>query len=404
MTTTRRGHHEGSVFFDPDRNRWVGKVTLPGDGTGRQRRAKVVGKTKSEVRDKLKRLQAKVDAGLPAGHGNLTVDAFLDYWLEVGLPARTRVKSPNTVHNYRWALGLARPVLGGKTLRALRPEDIEQLLARLADGTAPHVTKPLARNTVGRVRTALVTALRWAVRRELVTRNVAEIAEMPPGARAPKQGRSLTIEQARELLDAAASHRLGALITVGLMLGLRPGELCGLRWIDVDLDEGVLTVNQARKREYQSEEGRRTEVLLFGDPKTPRSRRSLDMPAPVVAALRAHSRRQAAERLKAGSLWGDHGLIFATSIGTPISPSNLRRDVSAITTEAGLGHWSPNELRHSAGSLLSAAGVPLEQIADVLGHTDTRMLERVYRHPVKKTVSAAAEPMERMFGSRRVVT
>lgn len=400
MANTRRGHHEGSVFFDPERNRWVGKVTLPGDGTGRQRRSKVVGRTKSEVRDKLKRLQASVDAGSPAGHGNVTLDAFLDHWIEVGLPARSRVQSPNTVHNYRWALGLARPTIGSKPLRALRPEDIERMLARLADGTAPNVTRPMARNSVSRVRSALVTALHWAVRRELVLRNVAEIAEMPPNARPPKIGRSLTEPDARLLLATAGPNRLGALITVGLMLGLRPGELCGLRWIDVDLEQRVLTVNQARKRETHGPKGQRAEVLSFGDPKTRKSRRTLDLPAPAVEALRHHSRRQAAERLKAGPSWQDHGLVFATSVGTPISPSNLRRDVSAITTEAGLGHWSPNELRHSAGSLLSAAGVPLEQIADLFGHTDTRMLERVYRHPVRKSIGAATEPMERMFGGR----
>ncbi len=83
-----------------------------------------------------------------------------------------------------------------------------------------------------------------------------------------------------------------------------------------------------------------------------------------------------------------------------MSPSNLRRDLARLTVAAGLGRWSPNELRHSAASLLSASGVPLEQIADVLGHTDTRMLLKHYRHPISRTIDAAAAPMEALFGDR----
>ncbi len=137
---------------------------------------------------------------------------------------------------------------------------------------------------------------------------------------------------------------------------------------------------------------------MLGDPKTPKSRRALVLPELVVEALKAHERIQADERSRAGTTWTDLDLVFPTTIGTPMSPSNLRRDLNALTEAAGLGRWSPNELRHSAASLLSASGVPLEQIADLLGHTDTRMLLKHYRHPISRTVDAAVGPMERMFG------
>src|SRR5207244_4971449 len=113
---------------------------------------------------------------------------------------------------------------------------------------------------------------------------------------------SLTVEQARALLSAAEGHRLGGLVTVGVMLGLRPGELCGLRWADVDLDAAVLHVRQARKRQRDANG---CEVLVFGDPKTRKSARSIDLPRPTGAALRTHSKRQAADRLRAGVLWTD---------------------------------------------------------------------------------------------------
>ena len=346
----------------------------------------MTGKTKTAVRDKLRDLQRQVDDGVPVANGALTFGQLLDRWLADALPSRSRVTSQNTRDNYRWAAERhLKPALGSKRLRTLRPEDVEGLLQRMA-------AEGKSRNTVVRVRSVAVAALKWAQRRDLVARNAAELSEVPAEARAPDEGRSLTVEQAKTFLEAAAGDRLEGLVVTGLMLGLRPGELLGLRWDDVDLDAGHVHVRQALKRERGA--------LVLGEVKTKRSRRSLTIPTPVVEALRAHRARQAAERLRAGQLWQEHGLVFASEVGTPIDPSNLRRTIHRIATKAGLGHWHPHELRHSAASLLSAAGVPLESVADLLGHVDTRMLERVYRHGVKPTVDVAVTPMEAMFGTR----
>jgi len=385
----RRGHGEGSIFFEEARARWVGTVDLGNDGTGKRRRAKVTGRTKTEVRDKLRAIQRAAEAGLPVGDGATTFGSYLDRWLADVLPARAKVKSSNTVDNYRWAVERhLKPALGSKRLRALSPEDVEGLLSGLADAG-------MARNSIMRVRSVAVMALKHAQRRELVARNAAELAEMPAGARPPAEGRSLTVEQAARLLAVAEDDRLGPLVAVGLMLGLRPGELCGLRWCDVDLDGRALHVRQSRKRE-RGADGR--EVFRFGDPKTAKSRRSLTMPAPVVAALGRQRALQARERLVVGAAWQDGDLVFANSIGAPIDPSNLRRLFARLTESAGLGPWHPNELRHSACSLLSAAGVPLEHVADILGHDGTRMAARFYRHAVAPAVGAAVAPMEAMFG------
>ncbi len=384
----RRGHGEGALFHEEDRDRWVALLELPPDGSGRRRRRKVTGRTKTDARRKLRQLQRRLEDGLPTGDGSMTLGDFLERWLNDVLPARSQVQAKSTVTNYRWAAGHAVRGLGHRRLNELTPENVEALLRHLAD-------QGMARNSVMRVRSVLVMALKHAQRRDIVARNVAELSEMPISARDPRSGRSLTPEEARQLLDVAAEDRLGGLVTVGLMLGLRPGELCGLRWEDVDLDAGVLSVHQSRKR-TTDDDGR--EALVLGAPKTRKSRRALVLPRPVLDRLRQHERRQRDERRNAGERWQDLDLVFPTSVGTPMSPSNLRRDLARITVAAGLGRWSPNELRHSAASLLSASGVPLEQIADVLGHADTRMLLKHYRHPISRTIDAAAAPMERLFG------
>jgi integrase len=134
----------------------------------------------------------------------------------------------------------------------------------------------------------------------------------------------------------------------------------------------------------------------LGDPKTAKSRRALDLRRRSSPRSR-HHRRQAEERLVAGPEWADTGLVFTNVFGRPIDPSNLRRGFAALTNRAGLGSWHPHELRQSTASPLSAAGVPLEHIADVLGHDGTRMTALVYRHAVAPTTSAGVAPMESMF-------
>ncbi len=116
--------------------------------------------------------------------------------------------------------------------------------------------------------------------------------------------------------------------------------------------------------------------------------------------LRAHRAHQAEERLLAGPEWTEHGLVFTTTAtGGPINPSNMNRRLAKVTEQAGLGHWSMTELsRHSAASLMSAAGVRLEVIADVLGHSSTRMLEKHYRHQVRPSIDGHVEVMDSLFG------
>jgi integrase len=247
-----------------------------------------------------------------------------------------------------------------------------------------------AHDTMSRVRALTSRILSFGVKRGRISRDVAALASVPAGPKAER--RSLTPDEARRLLDAATGDRLEALYRTGLLLGLRPGELLGLTWQCVDLDAGVLTVAQALRQRPGGEP-----VLV--QPKTRRSVRRLDLPPVLVDALRAHRKRQAAERLAAGALWNDIGLVFTTEVGRPIDPSNLRRAMRRLGLAAGVGHVHPHLLRQCTASLLSAAGVPLEDVADVLGHASPSVTGAIYRHPVRPTVSAGRDVMEGMFGT-----
>jgi integrase len=273
-----------------------------------------------------------------------------------------------------------KPSIGRRRLRDLSSDDVDAMLrTRAAAG--------MARSSLVRIHNVLSRALRHAERRGILARNVATLVDVPAGT--ARKARSLTVDQAMRLLKAAEGDRLEALYKTGLMLGLRPGELLALQWPDINFDTGVLTVRHALKRERG--------VLRVDSTKTAQSRRALVMPKPVTEAFRAHRSRQAAERLCA-PVWHDDDLVFTTVIGTPLDPSNLRRGLSRLTKAAGIGHWHPHELRHSAASILSASGVPIEQIADVLGHSGTRTTSAVYRHLIEPTVRSATAPMNALFG------
>lgn len=356
----------------------MGKAPRQADGS----RPIVSGKTEREVVQRLNAVLGDQARGKPTGAGGTKLTDYLQWWLRQVAPGRGR--SPNTVANYRWAVGYLCAGLGKQTLRGLTVEQVEAFLAeRAADG--------MTWSSVRLLRGTLVMALTEAERRDKVHRNVARLALLPPELKpSAGAGRTLTVDQARKLLEAAEGDELEALVVTGLLTGLRPGELLGLSWEDVDLEACRLHVRGSLKNEGGH--------LSIGRTKTPKSRRSLDLPGPVVKALKAHRGRQKRQRMLVGSEWQDHGLIFTTGFGTPLDPSNLRKRFSDLTNKAGLGHWAPKELRHSAASLLSAAGVPLEQIADVLGHVDTRMVQHVYRHRTTSSIDAHVAPMTELFG------
>ena len=170
-----------------------------------------------------------------------------------------------------------------------------------------------------------------------------------------------------------------------LLTGIRTEEARALRWDHVDLDAGTVAVWRSVRR--------------GGDTKTERSRRTLRLPQTAVEALRQHQARQASEKLAAGELWKDHGLVFTTTLGTLLGAGNVRRQFKAICKTAGIGSsWAPRELRTSFVSLLSASGVPVEEIARLAGHSSSRTTEVIYRRELRPVLVKGAEVMDQLFG------
>ena len=372
--TSRRGNHEGSIYRRASDQRWVGQLLLGYDGLGRPIRRFVTAKTRSEVAQKLKQLRRQFDDGLTVPDAGMKLEALFERWFEDVL--RHQV-APSTFSNYR-AVTVKHivPALGKKKISALMVTDVDRLLSSKIDSG-------LSTSTVRRIRAVLSQCLDQGIRWGVVSRNVASHSRAPRETR--KEGRTLSPEQAKQFLAYLKGHRNEALYAVMLSTGLRRGEALGLMWKDLDRDSGVLQIRRQLKREGGT--------LVTADTKTSRSRRSVNLPPPMLKALLWHERRQETERTALGTSWINTDFIFTSAVGTPIDPRNFYREFTKICRDAGMGDWHPHELRHSAASLMLAQGVKLQVVSQVLGHASIRMTADVYGHILDPDRQEAADAM-----------
>lgn len=372
--TSRRGNHEGSIYRRASDQRWVGQLLLGYDGLGRPIRRFVTAKTRSEVAQKLKQLRRQFDDGLTVPDAGLKLEALSERWFENVL--RHQV-APSTFSNYQ-AVTVKHivPALGKKKISALMVTDVDRLLSSKIDSG-------LSTSTVRRIRAVLSQCLDQGIRWGVVSRNVASHSRAPRETR--KEGRTLSPEQAKQFLAYLKGHRNEALYAVMLSTGLRRGEALGLMWKDLDRDSGVLQIRRQLKREGGT--------LVTVDTKTSRSRRSVNLPPPMLKALLWHERRQETERTALGTSWIKTDFIFTSAVGTPIDPRNFYREFTKICRDAGMGDWHPHELRHSAASLMLAQGVKLQVVSQVLGHASIRMTADVYGHILDPDRQEAADAM-----------
>ena len=394
ITVRRRGHGEDGIYFDAARNRYIGAVSVGYGPGGKRTRRKVSGKTKQEVRAKLKALHDELNTGVKSSR-TYTVRQTVEDWLRDGLDGTS--ERTRTLYE-----GLLEPVLemiGARPLRDLSAGDVRSALGEL-------VTRYSTRS-LQITRNSLERAIRHAESDDLVGRNVAALVKSPRG-RSGRPSKSFTLDQAKALLAAAEPTRWHAYVALSLLVGIRTEEARALRWDHVvtwvDDATGWQPVTTARFDAARAGDDRYAVYVWRserhgGDTKTQRSRRTLALPQRCVEALRQHHVLQARDRLRAGELWRDHGLVFTSRIGTPLTANNVIRAFRIITKKAGLGEdWVPREMRHTFVSVLSANGVPVESIALLAGHDRSATTESVYRHEIRPALTQGAEVMDKIFG------
>ncbi len=379
----RRGRGEDSIYFDKSKGTWVGAISRGYAPSGTRRRPKVYGRTKTEVRNKLRDLRKELETGVKSAARYTVADAVTD-WLARGLKGRS---TKTLAKNRHLAYGHVIPMLGRAKLRELTADDVDDWLEAKRND--------LATSTLRQCHSILHRSIQHAQRRDKVGRNVAELVT-PPLGREGRPSKALTLEQAAAVLSASEKQRIHAYLVLSLLTGIRTEEARALTWDHVQLNEEndvpphIMVWRSVREH---------------GDTKTKKSRRTLGLPAQAVDALKHQhemQERDKAHAIKCGRKWHRSDLVFSTKYGTKLDAGNVRRAFRAVLRRAGLvdADWTPRELRHSFVSLMSAHGVPVEDIARLVGHRSTTGTEQVYRKELRPVITKGAEVMGKIFGAK----
>ena len=277
-----------------------------------------------------------------------------------------------------------KPALGHRKLKDLGRAEVRRLYKEKGKAFSPR--------SVDYIHVTLQNALSQAVRDDLIPRNVAS-GERPRSSRNQKEATALSPTQVRALLAEARGDRNEAIYIAAIHTGLRKGELLGLKWTDLDLDGGTLSVRRSLKVKDHG--------LDFGPPKNKASRRSVPLNKSAVAALKAHRLRQNEERLRLGELWEDQDLVFPNRVGKPINPSNLyKRECKPLLKRAGLENEriTIHSLRHTFASALCNKRVYPKVIQSLLGHSSITQTMDTYSHLLGGMGHEAVDGLDEAFG------
>jgi integrase len=361
---------------------WQFTLELPRDpATGKRRQKLLTARTKREVEEKATQYYASIATGgfAEADASKLTVAKYLARWLEYV----EKNGRQSTHQRYSDLIRLhIMPLIGNVQLSRLTPLHVQDLYSnRLAMGKATA--------TVELIHCVLHRALKQAVRWGLLIRNVTELVDAP--TRVTPEYTTWNEHQAAMFLQMADGHQFAALWRLALLTGLRRGELLGLKWADLDLAQGKLTVKRSLSRG-------RGGSYTFGAPKTAQGKRTLDIQRSVVASLQSHRKRQLEARLKFGEEYrADLDIVFADAIGEPLHPNTLTYQFKRLCIKAGVPSIRIHDLRHSAATLMIAQGISPDVVQKRLGHSDVALTLRIYTHASPQVQRDAADRLEALI-------
>jgi integrase len=366
----KRGNSEGSIYKRPN-GTWSVQATLQGHRLSR------TFNTQRECQEWLKKTRGQIDDGMTLASTKIGLGDFLYSWL-------TGTKTSKVRGTWRHYEQLIRtyiiPNLGKIKVRDLRPEHIQAFYNRLFE-------RQVGVYTIRKIHITLHSVLQQAVKTGMIERNPASFVQ-PPKEPANEMT-ILNTSQVSQLLIAAQSSRLEAIIHLAVISGMRQMELLGLKWSDLDWIKQTLKI----ERQLLKPDG---EGVKFSSPKTRYGKRSISLGVKTVEILRKHYEKQQAEQRKAGEAWKEYGLIFTTQNGTPMHPRNLLRDYKKLLHTAGLPPIRFHDLRHTAASILLNQGVPVITVSRRLGHAKASITLDIYGHLIPTMQTEVAEMIDNL--------
>ncbi|WP_406310177.1 tyrosine-type recombinase/integrase [Streptomyces sp. NBC_00623] len=378
MARKRNPNGAGSIWQRKD-GRFEARVYVPQpDGT--RKRKTVYGTTWDECDTKRQELVLRDRQGVPTPTRSAKLSEWLPYWLEefVRYDRKKTTYAKYETHVRRYLI----PHIGSKRLETLGAADVRRMLSAVTSQSTAATAKESHR--------VLRSALTAACREELISRNVVMLVPAPRVQ--PREIQPWNLDQTTTFVEAARKDPLYAAFVLAVALGMRRGEILGLRWSDIDLDRRTLTVRNQLQR-VQKE--------LYTDTTKNRRTRIIPLPLVCVAPLRWQHLRQSAQRLAAGQSWQDSDYVFTTRTGRPVEPRNLNRSFERITDDAGLPRIRLHDARHGCATLLFAAGVPARVVMEILGHSQIAVTMNIYTHVSDDNRREAMGHMDRLLRRHR---
>ena len=374
MTDKRRGHNEGTIYYVPERDRWIVEISVaPGQ------RKKFYCKTKPEAVKKKNEVLRELEKGTLASGPQRKLKDYLEDWIENVHKNNIRI---STYVKYKKLIRYIIAELGEIWLQKLTPEQVQRFYTKkLKDG--------LSSKTVHEIHGVLHLALKHAVRWNYVSRNVCDLLDAPRVV--SRKGTPLTLEQAKKLLEGIEGHRLEEVIMMAIITGMRKGEIIALRWADVDFERRLLRVLYTV--DYIPGYG-----YVENEPKTQAGKRTIDLPEFFIDMLKAHRVKQEERRIKVGEAWEGRDLVFPDLTGGYLNPIHVLRMFKKILERAELPHMHFHDLRHSAATILISMGINPKVIQELLGHSDISITLGIYGHLFPSMQKDIVDKWQGVFG------
>lgn len=363
-------------------SKWYYVIELGKDSNGKRMQKKKRGfKTQKEAKAALNKALHELNTGTYIEPSTQKTGEYLTEWLE--FKKTTVGETTYTTYYYNLSKHIL-PELENITLANLKPLHIQRLYAKLLN------EKKLNPNTVRKVHTMLVNALERAVKFDMVIKNVAKLVDPP------KESKSTMgvwdVDETLTFLEDAKDSHFYLVYLIAIHTGMRQGEILGLSWDGINLEQGIIYVKQTL-----SNDGKK----LRASTKTAAGMRTIAIPDELVTELKRHNINQKKHRLQAGTLYADFNLVNTTEIGTPINPSNLRRNFNIFIEKAKVRKIRFHDLRHTHATLLLKGGINPKIVCERLGHADLRMTLERYSHVLPNMQKDTAEKFsELLYGKK----
>jgi len=375
---TRRANGEGSQPVLRSDGRYQVSVRHI-DEDGRSRRTYVYGKTAAAAREKAKEVRQRVEKGRPAKDAKTTVATFTLEWISSTLAVSDRKANTKAMYATIARKHIVDSDLGATALDRLTARKVEEWVAGLR-------RKGLSESTIRSTYTVLRAVLDTAVRDRAIAENPAAVVKRPKVT--AKEALFLSPAQVEATIEESHGSRYQPVFALLANTALRRGEALALRWSDVDLTNRRIQIRGTLSREDGE--------LVVTDTKTEKSNRVLFMTDEIAGILRGVRKRQAEDRLRAGSAWVETNFVFTTELGHPCDPRNALRAFKVAAERVGVPEAGLHTLRHSAASVMLSKGVPLKVVSEILGHSSTAITGDVYGHVAP---DVAADAMRTLSGA-----